>query len=65
VRQAFSDHELILSLGIGSIMNVPIASAGRRVGVMNVSHGAGWFTAEDAETARAIAALLGPALAGR
>jgi GAF domain-containing protein len=63
IREAFPDHELILSLGIGSIMNVPIAAAGRRVGVMNVSHEAGWFTTEDAETARAIAALLAPALA--
>jgi GAF domain-containing protein len=65
IREAFSDHELILSLGIGSIMNVPVTAAGRRVGVMNVSHAAGWFTAEDAEAGRAIAALLAPALVGR
>jgi len=65
VREAFPDHELILSLGIGSIMNVPVTAAGRRVGVMNVSHEAGWFTAEDAEAAGAIAALLAPALATR
>ena len=65
VRQAFPDHALIESLGIGSIMNVPIAFAGRRVGVMNVSHDADWFTAEDAEAARVIAAVLAPALIAR
>jgi hypothetical protein len=32
---------------------------------MNVSHAAGWFTAEDVEAARAIAALLAPALVRR
>jgi hypothetical protein len=62
VRQAFADHELIFSLGIGSIMNVPIAAGGRRLGTMNVSHDADWFTAEDAEKGRVIAAVLAPAL---
>jgi len=28
LREAFADHELIFSLGIGSIMNVPISHAG-------------------------------------
>jgi GAF domain-containing protein len=62
IRQAFADHELISSLGIGSIMNVPIGAAGRRLGTMNVSHDADWFTPEDAEKGRVIAALLAPAL---
>jgi GAF domain-containing protein len=62
VRRAFADHELISSLGIGSIMNVPISVAGRRLGTMNVSHDADWFTPEDAEKGRVIAAVLAPAL---
>jgi GAF domain-containing protein len=62
VRDAFTDHELIASLGIGSIMNVPIGLAGRRLGTMNVSHQAGWFTPGDAETGRVVAALLAPAV---
>ena len=62
IRHAFADHQLIASLGIGSIMNVPIGFAGRRVGTMNVAHDAGWFTAEDVETGRVVAALLTPAL---
>ena len=49
VREAFADHALIESLGIGSIMNIPIAWAGRRLGTMNISHEAGWFTAQDDE----------------
>jgi GAF domain-containing protein len=61
VRHAFADHELILSLGIGAIMNVPIAFGGRRLGTMNVSHDADWFTPEDAERGRVIAAVLAPA----
>jgi hypothetical protein len=62
IRQAFPDHERLDSLGIGSIMNVPIAFAGRGLGVMNVSHEANWFTSEDAGHGRVIAALLTPAL---
>jgi GAF domain-containing protein len=65
VREAFADHALIESLGIGSIMNVPITFAGRPVGVMNVSHDANWFTPQDADTGRVIAAFLAPALLSR
>ena len=45
--------------------DVPIGVAGRRVWVMNVSHDAGWFTPEDAEKARVIAAVLAPVLIAR
>jgi GAF domain-containing protein len=62
VRDAFADHALIFSLGIGSIMNVPIAWAGQRLGTMNVSHEAGWFTTDDERTGRLIAPYLVPAL---
>lgn len=62
VKHAFADHELIFSLGIGALMNVPIGYAGRRLGTMNISHQANWFTPEDAECGRIIAALLVPAL---
>jgi len=62
VRAAFSDHELIASLGIGSIMNVPIGCRGRRLGTMNISHEAGWFGEEDAAAGRLVAAFLVPSL---
>ena len=62
VRDAFSDHALIASLGIGSIMNIPLAYADRRLGTMNISHEAGWFTDDDAATGRLIAAFVVPSL---
>lgn len=62
VREAFADHELIFSLRIESIMNIPIAWAGRRLGTMNISHAAGWFTADDERAARLIAPFLVPSL---
>lgn len=62
VREAFSDHELIASLGIGSIMNVPLAWNGRRLGTMNISHDADWFTEQDAAAGRLIAAFVVPSL---
>ena len=62
VRDAFADHALIFSLGIGSIMNVPIGYKGRRIGTMNLSHEAGWYRNADHVAARAIGALFVPAL---
>jgi GAF domain-containing protein len=62
VREAFADHELIASLGIGAIMNVPLAWNGRRLGTMNISHEAGWFTEADAQAGRLIAAFVAPSL---
>jgi hypothetical protein len=64
VREAFSDHELIFSLGIGSIMNVPLAYRGRRLGTMNISHESGWFTETDAAAGRLIAPFVVPSLLG-
>jgi GAF domain-containing protein len=62
VREAFADHALIESLGIGSIMNVPIAWAGQRLGTINISHDAGWFTADDERAGCVIAPFLVPSL---
>jgi GAF domain-containing protein len=62
VREAFSDHALIASLSIGSIMNIPIAYRGRRLGTMNISHQAGWFTEEHASAGCLIAAFAAPPL---
>jgi GAF domain-containing protein len=36
LRDAFPDHELIFSLGISAILNVPIRHAGRCIGTMNL-----------------------------
>ena len=62
VRAAFADHELIFSLGIGAIMNVPIRFRGRSLGTMNVCSPASWFTDADRAPGRLLAALLVPPL---
>jgi hypothetical protein len=62
VRAAFDDYDLIFSLGVGSIMNVPIGYRGRRLGTMNISNEAGWFRDQDAAAGLLIASLLVPAL---
>ena len=64
VREAFSDYELIFSLGIGSIMNIPLAYRGRCLGTMNISHESGWFTETDAAVGRLIAPFVVPSLLG-
>jgi len=64
VRGAFADYDLIFSLGIGAIMNIPLAYRGRRLGTMNISHESGWFTDADAEAGRLIAPFVVPSLLG-
>jgi GAF domain-containing protein len=60
LRAAFADHELIFSLGIGSIMNVPVMLHGRCRGIVNLSHDAGRYGEADAGPARVLAGLLAP-----
>ncbi|MBI1777010.1 MAG: GAF domain-containing protein [Proteobacteria bacterium] len=60
LKTAFADHALILSLGIGSIMNVPISHDGRCLGTMNISNEANWFTEADAKTGLVLAGLVVP-----
>jgi GAF domain-containing protein len=62
VRAAFSDHELIASLGISSIMNIPIRFGGRVLGTMNLNHAAGHFGAETIAPAKIMGGLLVPLL---
>jgi GAF domain-containing protein len=60
LRAAFADHELIASLGIGSIMNVPVMLHGRCRGIVNLSHDAGHYGEADVAPARVLAGLLAP-----
>jgi GAF domain-containing protein len=64
VRAAFADYELIFSLGIGAIMNVPIRFRGRPLGTMNICAEAGWFRDADRAPGRLLASLLVPPLLG-
>ena len=62
IRAAFDDHATITSLGLGSILNIPLVLAGRCLGTMNLLHGAGWYTEEDEATGLLLGAFLLPVL---
>lgn len=59
---AFDDHETILGLGLGSVLNIPIVFEGRCVGTMNLLHQAGWYRPEDERVGLMLAPFLIPAL---
>lgn len=60
LRANFPDHELILSLGIGSIMNIPVMFKGQCVGTMNVSGEAGQYGERHIRPGRILAGLIVP-----
>ena len=62
IRTVFFDHELILSLGCASVLNVPAVWNGRTLGTINLLHEAGWYDEGDVPMAQAFAALATPAL---
>lgn len=62
VRKAFFDHELIFSLGITAIMNVPVRHAGRRLGTVNFCGDEGTYGPREMEIGRIFAGLLVPVL---
>jgi len=62
VRKAFFDHELIFSLGITAILNVPIRHAGRRLGTVNLCGEEGMYGPAEIARGKVLAGLLVPAL---
>ena len=62
IRATFDDHQTILDLGIGSILNIPIVFQRRCVGTMNLCHNAGWYRQEDESAGVLLAVFLVPAL---
>lgn len=56
----FPDHAFIASLGLGSVINLPLIFRGNFIGTVNMLHEAGYYTEERVERARqlAIPALL-------
>lgn len=63
IRAAFDDHAVMTGMGLGSILNIPVAYDGRCVGTMNMTHVEGWYTAADETTGLLIAAFLAAPLA--
>ncbi|QKV78782.1 GAF domain-containing protein [Amycolatopsis sp. Hca4] len=62
VREIFADHELIESLGCGSIINVPVVDGGRTLGVLNILDAEGAYDEDSVEVAESLAPLAVPAL---
>jgi GAF domain-containing protein len=62
LRDAFPDYELIFSLGISAILNVPIRYAGRCIGTMNLCGDEGQYGDADIATGKVLTGLLVPAV---
>ena len=62
IREVFFDHEIILSLGCASVLNVPVVWDGRTLGTINLLHEANWYDEGDVPIAQCFAALAVPTL---
>jgi hypothetical protein len=63
IAWAYFDHELIVSLGCESAVNVPVVYAGRVLGTLNLLDAAGHYKESDIDKIEPFAALLiGPFL---
>lgn len=62
LREVFSDHELIASLGCESVLNMPVRWRGRTLGSLNLLHEAGWYGEDDITACLPFAQLALPAL---
>ncbi|RMD64438.1 MAG: GAF domain-containing protein [Alphaproteobacteria bacterium] len=61
IRRHFSDHEIILGLGLGSVLNVPIRASGRTIGTMNLLDEAGRYDPSHVAIAKLLSmGLIGP-----
>jgi hypothetical protein len=60
VRKAFFDHELIFSLGVTAILNVPIRHAGRCLGTINFCGEEGMYGPAEIARGKILAGLLVP-----
>jgi hypothetical protein len=61
----FPDHDFIVSLGLGAVINVPLVFDGAALGSVNILDREGAYDEKHVETATAIARMVVPALLGR
>src|SRR5205807_6723728 len=54
IREAYTDHAVIFGLGMRSVLNVPLVSAGRCLGTLNVSRARTDWSDEDIALGRAL-----------
>ena len=62
IRTHFADHETISSLGLASVLNMPIVYGGQVLGTMNLLDKEAHYTPADIEPGRLLANALLPAL---
>lgn len=60
IRRHFNDHELIDSLGLRSILNIPVRCHGKTIGTLNLLHEAGYYD----ESQVGLASIIASGLAG-
>jgi hypothetical protein len=65
IQGAFDDHAVMTGMGLGSILNIPIAYDGVCVGTMNMTHREGWYTATHERIGMLIGSFLAAALVKR
>lgn len=62
IREVFFDHELILSLGCRSVLNMPLRWQGQTLGTLNMLHQENWYEPRHVELASVLAQLAVPAV---
>ena len=62
LRDVFYDHELIVSLGCRSVLNIPLRWRGETLGTLNMLHEENWYGTGHVELARVFAQLALPAV---
>ena len=62
IQSAFDDHETILGLGLGSVLNIPVVFEGRCQGTMNLLHQTGWYRPDDERIGLLLGTFLIPVL---
>ncbi|MGI4982216.1 MAG: GAF domain-containing protein [Janthinobacterium lividum] len=62
IRRHFDDHQKLAEMGLGAILNIPIAYDGRCLGTMNLTHVGGWYCEAHEAMGLAIGSFLVAAL---
>lgn len=62
LKSVFFDHELLWSIGCGSVLNMPVVWSGTVLGSLNMLHQAGWYDEGHLTMAGLFAQLTAPAL---
>lgn len=65
IRRHFDDHDLILKLGLGAVLNLPVKHLGQTIGTMNLLDVPGYYDESHVEIAALIALGLVGALRER